>query len=61
MGYIIIKKKCENPKFEVVVCCQGQPMVYQYAKLGQALRGYKKLYRENKRYGTMNFTLQEVL
>ena len=59
MGYRIIKKKCENPKFEVVMCCQGQPMVYQYDKLYKALFGYAKLYKDYAHYGTMNFTLKE--
>lgn len=56
----MIKRKCNNPKFNVIVCCQGQPFYYQYRNLISALFVYAKQYLKKNKYGTMNFTLKEV-
>ena len=53
------KRTCNNPHFEVVVCCQGQPFYYQYETLFGALLGYARQYCKKKKYGTMNFSLKE--
>ena len=55
----MIKRKCDNPKFTVIVCCQGQPFYYKYKNLISALFGYAKQYLKNNKYGTMNFTLKQ--
>ena len=57
---LFTKRKCNNPKFEVIVCCQGQPFYYQYHTLIGALFGYAKNYLKKKKYGTMNFSLKQV-
>lgn len=56
---MFVKRKCKNPKFVVIVCCQGQPFYYEYSNLMGALIGYAKEYIKNKKYGTMNFSLKE--
>ena len=55
--YRIVKRKCNNPKFVVSICCQGQPFDYQYSSLLGAVIGYVFSYLAKKKYGTMNFTL----
>lgn len=57
---LFTKRKCNNPKFEVIVCCQGQPFYYQYHTLIGAMFGYAKNYLKKKKYGTMNFSLKQV-
>lgn len=47
-------------RFKVVVCCQGHPHEYKYKNLISALCGYAYHYLKKKKYGTMNFTLQEI-
>ena len=54
------KNKCANPKFKLIVCCQGQPFYYYYDSLIKALYGYYKKYKKYSKYGTMNFTLKQV-
>ena len=54
----MIKRKCNNPKFVVVICCQGQPFYYQYSSLLGAVVSYMFNYLAKKKYGTMNFTLK---
>ena len=56
----MIKRKCKNPKFQVIACCQGQPFHYQYSTLMGALFGYAKTYLHYNRYNTMNFTLKQI-
>ena len=56
-----IKRKCNDPRFLVVVACQGQSFYYQYHNLINAVIGYCKQYLTKKKYGTMNFKLREVL
>ena len=55
----MIKRTCIDPKFNVVVCCQGQPFYYQYHTLVGALIGFARQYVKGKKYGTMNFTLKQ--
>ena len=59
--YKMIKRKCDNPKYEVVVCCQGNPFYYQHKTLFGALLDYCKQYRKYNKYNTMNFSLKRVL
>lgn len=56
----MVKRECENARFKVVVCCQGQPFYYKYSTLFGALVGYACQYIKKKKYGTMNFSLKEV-
>lgn len=56
----MIKRKCDNPKFKVIVCCQGQSFYYQYKSLIGALFGYAIQYLKNNKYGTMNFSLKQM-
>ena len=55
-----IKRKCKNSKFNVIVCCQGQPFYYQYKTLAGALFGYARQYLKKNKYGTMNFSLKQI-
>ena len=55
------KRKCKKPKFDVIVCCQGQPFHYYCSTLIGALVEYAYQYLKKKKYGTMNFSLKEVL
>ena len=55
-----IKRECKEPKFNVIVCCQGQPFEYHYKTLFGALVGYAKQYLQKKKYGTMNFSLKQI-
>lgn len=59
--YRIVKRKIENARFVVVVCCQGQPFDYQCKTLFGALFMYARQYLSKRKYGTMNFTLKQVL
>ena len=56
-----VKRRCHNPKFLVVITCQGQPYYYQYHFLIGALFGYAKQYLQKRKYGTMNFKLRQVM
>ena len=56
-----IKRKCKKPRFIVIATCQGQPFYYQYHNLIRAVIGYCWQYLTKKKYGTMNFSLREVL
>ncbi len=56
-----IKRKCSDPRFLVVITCQGQSFYYCYQGLAGAVVGYCKQYLTKKKYGTMNFKLREVL
>ena len=60
MAYKNIKRKCKNPKFNVIVCCQGQPFEYHYQTLLGALFGYAYNYLKKNKYGTMNFSLKQI-
>ena len=53
-------KWCKNPKFDVIVCCQGQPFHYYHSTLMGALIEYGYQYLTNKKYETMNFSLKQV-
>ena len=55
----MIKRSCKDPKFNVVVCCQGQPFYYRYHTLIGALAGFAYQYIKKKKYGTMNFSLRQ--
>ena len=54
------RRKCDNPKFKVIVTCQGQSFYYQYQSLIGALFGYAIQYLKNNKYGTMNFSLKQM-
>lgn len=54
-------RKCKNPKFDVIVCCQGRPFHYYCSTLIGALIEYGYQYLKKEKYGTMNFTLKQVL
>lgn len=57
----MIKRDCKKPKFGVIISCQGQPSFYYlYKTLFGALFGYVKLYLQNNKYGTMNFSLKQI-
>ena len=56
-----VNRLCRNPKFLVVVTCQGHPFYYQYHFLIGALCGYAKQYLMKNKYGTMNFRLRQVM
>jgi hypothetical protein len=53
------QRNCKNPKFNVIVCCQGQPFYYLHSTLIGALIEYAYQYIKYKKYGTMNFSLRE--
>ena len=55
----MIKRICNNPKFVVVVCCQGQPFYYHYHTLVGALIGFVYQYLKNRKFGTMNYSLKQ--
>lgn len=55
-----IKRRCKNPKFLVVVTCQGNPSYYQHHFLIGAVFNYCKQYCTKKKYGIMNFVLRPV-
>ena len=55
-----IKRRCKDPKYLVVVTCQGCPFYYQHRNLVSALFGFAWQYGRTKRYGTCNFKLREV-
>jgi len=55
----MIRRKCNSPKFNVIVCCQGEPNYYQHSTLIGALVEYAYQYIKHKKYGTMNFSLKE--
>lgn len=57
----MVKRRCKKPKFDVIVCCQGQPFHYYCSTLIGALVEYAYQYLKKKKYGTMNFSLKEVL
>ena len=54
------RRKCKNPKFDVIVCCQGQPFHYYCSTLIGALVEYGYQYLKKRKYGTMNFSLKQV-
>lgn len=56
-----IKRRCNNPRFLVVVVCQGQPFYYQYHSLIGAVFDYCKQYLTKRKYSTMNFKLRQVM
>ena len=56
----MIKRKCKNPKFDVIVCCQGQLFHYYCSTLIGALIEYGYQYLKKGKYGTMNFSLKQV-
>lgn len=58
--YRIVKRKIENARFVVVVCCQGMPYDYQCKTLVGALIMYARQYMQKHKYGTMNFTLKQI-
>lgn len=47
----MVKKKCKHPKFDVIVCCQGQPFHYYHSTLIGALVKFGYQYLKNKRHG----------
>jgi hypothetical protein len=56
-----VKRRCNAPRFLVVVTCQGQSFYYQYHNLIGAVIGYCKQYLTKRKYGTMNFKLRQVM
>lgn len=56
---IRIRRKCKNPKWVVIVNCQGQPSYYLYKTLLGAYIGYAHQYYTKHKYNTMNFVLKE--
>lgn len=57
--YYEIKRKCKNPKWVVIVNCQGMPFWHLYNTLIGAFIGYSYIYYRKRKYGTMNFKLVE--
>lgn len=57
----MVKRKCKSPKFVVIVCCQGQSNHYYCSTLIGALIEYGYQYLRKRKYGTMNFSLKQVL
>lgn len=55
------KRKCKNPKFDVIVCCQGNPSHHYCSTLLGALVEYGYQYLKKRNYETMNFSLKQVL
>lgn len=55
-----IRKIVNNPRWVVVITCQGQPHFYQYKNVIGACIGLIKNYLLKKKYGTMNFLLRQV-
>lgn len=55
-----IRKVVKNPKWKVVVTCQGQPFDYQYKNVFSACVGLIKHYFKKRKYGTMNFSIRQV-
>ena len=60
-NYRIVKRKVNNPKWKVVITCQGQPMDYQYKTIMGACVGLLRNYFAKKKYGTMNFAIKQVV
>lgn len=58
--YRIIKRKTDNPKWKVVITCQGQPFDYQYKTVFSACVGLMRHYFKKRKYGTMNFSIKQV-
>lgn len=56
-----IRRRCNDPKFVVIVTCQGCGTYYQYRHLLSALCGFAWQYKKKRRYGTCNFSLRQVL
>lgn len=56
----MVKRKCKNPRFDVIVCCQGNPSHNYHHTLVGALVEYAYQYLKKKKYGTMNFSLKQV-
>ena len=54
------KRKCKNPKFDVIVCCQGQPFHYYCSTLIGGLVEYGYQYLKKRKYETMNISLKQV-
>ena len=50
MTYKEIKRECKNPKFNVIVCCQGQSFEYHYQTLLGALFVYAYNYLKKNKY-----------
>ena len=48
-------------KFKVVVCCQGNPFEYKYRTMIGAVIGFVYRYLKMHKYGTMNFSLRQIL
>ena len=58
--YRIVKRKIDNPKWKVVITCQGQPFDYFYKTVMGACIGLIINYLLKKKYGTMNFAIKQV-
>lgn len=58
--YRIVKRRTDNPKWKVVITCQGQPMDYQYKTVFGACVGLMRHYFKKRKYGTMNFSIRQV-
>ena len=54
-----IKRKCKNPKWIVIINCQGEPFYYGYKTMVGAFVGYAYLYHKYYKYHTMNFKLYQ--
>lgn len=56
----MVKRKCKSPKFDVIVCCQGQSTHHYHSTLIGGLIEYGYQYLAKRKYGTMNFSLKQV-
>ena len=56
-----IHRDCKDPRFFVVVNCQGRSYYYFHHFLIGAVMDYIYQYYTKKRYGTFNFVLRQVL
>lgn len=57
--YKIVKRMVRNPRWSVIVTCQGQPFEYQHSTLIGGCFGLVWQYVQNHKYGTMNFSLRQ--
>lgn len=54
----MIKRKRKNPKFDVIVCCQGQPFHYYCSTLIGALVEYGYQYLKKKEIWNNEFFIK---
>lgn len=56
---IRVKRECKNPKYVVIVNCQGNPFYYLYRTMIGAFIGYASRYKKLHKYNTSNIELKE--